>query len=115
MFELILMSTLILWAAFAIVFPIYKKHMNATGLRKVALTALVSIFLVLDVVYNAIIGSILFLEPPTGRKFLLVETFSERVDETYDFYSKFNRGHWRFKLSGFFRRIILRTDPEHFA
>lgn len=111
MIELIILSTLGLWLAFAVVFPVASWAKRQPKWVQIPIYPLVFAFLLLDVLYNAVIGSIVFLQPPSGRKYRWIETFSERIEEIRDYESKRS---WRYKLAGVFERIILSVDPNHF-
>ncbi len=109
MLTFVFVSTFILWALFGIIFPLYKRHQNATGWKRVALAVLVYSFVLLDVAYNATVGSLIFWQLPFGTKLWFIQTFSKRVAWNYTYKS----GH-RYRLAKYFRNLILRTDPEHF-
>lgn len=68
---------------------------------KILLAPVLVVFGVIDVLFNAVIGSIIFLEPPRTM------TFSQRCS------SHLYRNDWRGSVAGAFSVPLNAIDPDH--
>lgn len=108
MFSDLLIFSFILWLMFIPVANVYEKAKHWTGLKKAVSYGYLWLFITIDIIYNYIYGSILFLEPASKERATLTARLKHYLTTEPD--------SWRGKLSYFIcARLIEPWDQGHCA
>ena len=100
---MIIVSSLLLWILFIVVVVLKPKAERKGGWIKVFFYLILIPAYIYDIVYNTIIGSILFLEVPHH-----IEPFTARLKRNL------KRDGWRWSLANWFcQNLIEKIDPRH--
>lgn len=109
----------VLWLAYANLMIIYHKfyHKMPKGIRNILLYGLGVPFIIADVIFNIIYGSIMFLELPnisSKTHFKFMPTFTERCADHLEAEWNKEDKSWRFKLARLICHYLLEPwDPNH--
>lgn len=108
----------VLWLTYANLMIIYHKfyHKMPKGIRNILLYGLGVPFIIADVIFNIIYGSILFLELPNFKNthFKFMPTFTERCSRHLHNEWERQDKSWRYRIAYFLCHYLLEPwDPNH--
>lgn len=101
-------TTAIMWVLFAIMENLLRWSADKSASVQRVVNGILMGFLAIDMAFNALVGSIWFLERPKGAPRWYIETFSDRLRRHY-----LHERTWRYHLAALFRGPINHISGGH--